>query len=203
MPRPSIKPKFTARYHQARPLTWLLLISSLIGLGLAALLHPVVADAQTRSPVELVIPQITSSPTLDGLCGARAEYSTQRVALVDGYVYFAHDTASLWVCFDNLPPTLTTGIASLYLDSDLGRLNPAQPDDLVLQVTSAGALRTLAGTGRGGYTTTDQADGRWDARYVVRSGRRSAEFQVDAGWLNGMDKLMGLSLGSETDTRRD
>ncbi len=174
-----------------------------IYLLLVGLAQPSTAEAQTRASTEISIPQIASSPTLDGLCDARAEYSSQRVALVDGYVYFAHDTASLWVCFDNLPPTLTTGSASLYLDLDLGRLNPAQPDDLVLQVTSAGVLRTLAGTGRGGYTTTDQADGRWDARYVVRSGRRSAEFQVDTGWLNGVDKLMGLSLGSETDTRRD
>lgn len=203
MSRLHAKTKSSFHRHHRRLLIRATVMIGVICLLLAGLAQPSTVEAQTRAPTELVIPQVASSPTLDGLCDVRAEYSTQRIALVDGYVYFAHNSTSLWVCFDNLPPTLTTGNASLYLDSDLGRLNPAQPDDLVLQVTSAGALRTLAGTGRGGYTTTGQAEGRWDARYVVRSGRRSAEFRVDAGWLNGLDKLFGLSLGSETDTRRD
>lgn len=182
----------------------LLLLVSLAALGIAFLIDPTPAAASDRADGEINIPQVQASPQLDGLCDPSREYgAARRLSFAQDIAYLIHDGDALWICLDDLPDTLTNATASVRLDFDLGRLNPMQPDDLVLQVTHTGATRTLAGNGAGGLVATDAGDGRWDARYTEQRAQRSAEFRLDVAWIGGVERLLGLSLGSETSQRRD
>jgi len=195
-------PTIVSRLANAR--RWLLLLMGLAALGAAFLVVPTTATASGRADGEISIPLLQASPQLDGLCDPSREYGTaRRLSFAQDIAYLVHDGDALWICFDNLPDTLADAQASVRLDFDLGRLNPMQPDDLVLQVTHTGATRTLAGNGAGGMAATDAGAGRWDARYIEQRGQRSAEFRLDVDWLGGIDRLFGLSLGSETSLRRD
>jgi hypothetical protein len=180
------------------------LLVGLAALEIAFLVDPTPAAASGRADGEISILQVHASPQLDGICDTSREYgAARRLSFAQDTAYLVHDGDALWICFDDLPDTLTNATALVRLDFDLGRLNPIQPDDLVLEVTHTGSTRTLAGNGVGGLVVTGAGEGRWDARYTEQRTQRSAEFRLDIDWIGGVGRLVGLSLGSETSQRRD
>ncbi len=111
------------------------------------------------------IPQVEAAASLNGICGSD-EYASAVQVAVGGYpVWLMHTTTDFWICFENIGSSGTE--ASVYLDSDFTRLDPAQADHLRLTVFSNGTTEAKEGDGEGGYQDTTQADGLWGGIYSV------------------------------------
>lgn len=154
-------------------------------------------------PHDVRIPQISSAPSLDGLCST-AEYDDGIGVSIEGaLVQLMHTADDLWVCFDfNVADDYQQAI--LYLDPNHDRADPAQPDDVRFAVHDDDSLVAMAGDGSGAYTPTDAYDRLWDGEYAVTSGEfphYSAELRVDASVLGGWGHVVGLALGTATSGR--
>ena len=111
-----------------------------------------------------------------------------------------HTDTDMWVCFET-PYGIDMETASVYLDADLTRLDPAQPEHLMLTVYDDGATLAQEGTGTGTYTDTASADGKWGGAFLECCGEfpsRRAEFRINADLLGGWNHIIGLALGKTT-----
>lgn len=150
-------------------------------------------------PHDIRISQVAPTTALDGDCDLTTEYANAVQVTVGGAdAYLMHTASDLWICFDNLaaPATRANWIA-VYLDADLSRVDPSQPDDLSLEITTNGTLQAREGDGVGGYTVTSAADGKWDAKYRNCCGEfptRSAEFRISSDLVGGWSHVIGLAL---------
>ena len=150
-------------------------------------------------PHDIRAPQVASAPSLDGACGS-VEYAGAALVGVGGAtVHILHTATDMWVCFDKL--NSNNDHATLYLDANDTRVDPAQPEHLTLDVFANNTLRARAGDGSGNYTATTVADSHWDGKYSVCCGEfpsRSAEFRLDMALLGGWNHAFGLALGQYT-----
>ncbi len=147
-------------------------------------------------PHDIRIPQVNVTPSLDGLCQTYSEYANAIQITVDGVgAWLLHTAGDLWVCMSSLPDGVSSGI--VYLDAQYTRLDPAQPEHLMLQVNSSGTTGAFAGDGSGDYTATNAADGKWAGAFLVCCGgtSRGAEFRIGADLVGGWDHTIGLALG--------
>jgi hypothetical protein len=147
-------------------------------------------------PHDIRIPQVSATPSLDGLCSA-SEYANATKVTVDGTaVQLMHTEDHMWVCFET-PYGLDMASASVYLDPDYTRLDPAQPEHVRLIVEDDDSTAAYVGTGTGGYTPTTSFDGEWGGDYLECCGEfpsHYAEFRINASVLNGWDHVIGLAL---------
>ena len=162
-------------------------------------------------PNELSIPQVGTSPTLDGLCGDTTEYNSAVQVVASStyppgtYVYLERTATDLWVCFNNLTAPAWSGDnwAAVYLDPQYTRDALAQPTQLSLEVHNNGTLQVRAGDSAGGYTATSAYNGEWDGKYMVYNdgllNHYSAEFRISNALLNATaaTKVIGLSVAQE------
>jgi hypothetical protein len=149
-------------------------------------------------PHDIDIPQVSASPTLDGICNTSTEYQNATVVTVDGTpVWLMHTADDMWVCFESLGAGVA---AQVYLDADYTRLDPAQPEHLLLQVNTDDTLQALEGTGSNTYTDTIAADGLWDGDYTDGGGfsPNQAEVRIGDDLLGGWDHVIGLALGKSS-----
>jgi hypothetical protein len=156
-------------------------------------------------PRDIRIPQGSAATSLDGTCGT-TEYITATQVTVDSTaVWLMHTDTDLWACFDT-PYSVDIETASVYLDADHTRLDPAQPEHLLLTVYDDGSTLAQEGTGTGIYTDTTGADGKWSGAFLQCCGEfpsRRAEFRIDADLLGGWNHVIGLALGKTTASPSD
>ncbi len=152
-------------------------------------------------PRDIRITQVNVTPTLDGDCNTTSEYGNSMWVTVGGAdAYLLHTATDLWICFNNLANPVvnaTQNGVSVYLDSDLSRIDPAQPDDLMLSIGNTNTLSAQEGDGNGGYVVTTAADGKWDGKYRNCCGEfptRSAEFRIAGDLVGGWGHVIGLAL---------
>ena len=147
----------------------------------------------------LHIPQLGAAANLDGICGSD-EYASAAQVSVGGYtVWLMHTATDTWICFKDIGSSGTA--ASVYLDSDFTRLDPAQADHLRLTVFSNGDTEAKEGDGEGGYQDTTQADGLWGGDYSVESGEfpdYRVEFRLSSSLVGGWERTIGLALEKKT-----
>ncbi len=149
-------------------------------------------------PHDIRIPQVSVTPALDGFCRTDSEYASATQVTVDGAgVWLLHTASDLWVCFDGLATGQSS--ATVYLDAQYTRLDPAQPEHLALRVNSDGTLSALQGNGTGGWPPTTAADGKWAGVFLECCGEfptRRAEFRIGIDLLGGWwGHVIGLALG--------
>ena len=151
-------------------------------------------------PHDIRVPQVSTTTSLDANCGA-TEYTTATQVTVDGTaVWLMHIDSDLWVCFE-APYSVGMDTASVYLDVGHTRLDPAQPEHLMLTVYDDGSTLAQEGTGTNTYTDTTRADGKWDGAFLQCCGEfpsRRAELRISAGLLGGWNHVIGLALGKTT-----
>ena len=151
-------------------------------------------------PHDIRIPQVSVTPLLDGHCSIIDEYAEATQVSVDGTsVWLMHTSDDMWVCFDDLRETNLW--AQVFLDADYTRLDPAQPEHLVLEVKNDGTLQAREGLGTGIYTTTIQADGQWGGFHRVCCGdfpTYRAEYRISSELLGDWEHVIGLAVGKNT-----
>jgi hypothetical protein len=148
-------------------------------------------------PKNLLIPQVAAVPVLNGDCGTTEYTNAVTVSIFDTPVAIQHTASDLWVCFDYLG---TSSAASVYLDPQLTRVDPSQPEHLRLSVTNANTRTTGVGNGAGNYTTTPGLDIQWDGKYLSSGGEfptYSAEFRISSALLGGLEHQIGLALDTD------
>lgn len=153
-------------------------------------------DNEGAIPHDIRIPQVNVTPGLDGLCQINGEYANAVQVTVDGVgAWLLHTASDLWVCMSSLPNGISSGI--VYLDAQYTRLDPAQPEHLMLQVNSSETTGAFVGAGNGDYTATNAADGHWAGVFLECCGgaSRGAEFRIGAELVGGWDHTIGLALG--------
>jgi hypothetical protein len=154
-------------------------------------------------PHDIRIPQVSVTPILDGHCNIVSEYTGATQVTVDGTsAWLMHTDDDMWVCFDDLREENLW--AQVFLDVDYTRLDPAQPEHLLLEVKDDGTLQAREGLGTGTYTNTLQADGQWDGFYRECCGEfptYRAEFRISSELLKGWEHVIGLALGKNTGLR--
>ena len=156
-------------------------------------------------PHDIRIPQASVTPTLNGQCNSASEYATATKVTVDGAeVWLLHTATDLWICFDYLGSDNNS--ATVYLDADYTRTDPAQHEHLALSVNESDTKSALTGESSGTYVATNAFDGQWDADYSICCGEfptNSAEFRIDAQVVKGWDHVMGLALRKSSPSRGD
>ncbi len=151
-------------------------------------------------PHDIRIPQLGVTPNLNGDCNPD-EYALATEVSIDGWthVWLMHTQDDLWICMDDLEES--NEWAQVFLDPGYTRLDPAQPEHLLLRINKEGDMEALEGDGTGIYTPTTQADGLWDATRLVCCGdfpSYRAEFRINAELLGGWEHVIGLALGKST-----
>ena len=168
----------------------------------ATAVHNVQFSNDGAIPHDIRISQVDATPTLNGTCSG-GEYASATQVTVDGTpVWLLHTADDLWICFDGLGNANKS--ATVYLDPDYTRLDPAQVEHLSLTVDEANARTAREGLGDGAYANTTAADGLWDAAYTNCCGEfptRRAEFRIDADLVNGWSHVIGLALQKSTGQR--
>lgn len=153
-------------------------------------------------PHDIRIPQLSVTPSLNGVCSS-SEYSNATKVSVDfTEVWLMHTADDLWICFDS-PTGLVNPRFAVYLDADYTRLDPSQPEHLLLELFSDDATQAREGDSAGGYTATSAADGLWDANYSIGGGEfpdYRGEFRIGVDLLGGWDHVIGLALGRDRET---
>ncbi|MDY7080246.1 MAG: C25 family cysteine peptidase [Chloroflexota bacterium] len=148
-------------------------------------------------PHDVRIPQVSTTPSLDGSCSASTEYANATQVTVNGTaVRLMHTDSDMWVCFET-PYGLGMDTTSVYLDPDYTRVDPAQAEHIKLTVENDGSTSAYVGTGTGGYTPTISFDGQWGGDYLECCGEfpsQYAEFRISATMLGGWNHVIGLSL---------
>jgi hypothetical protein len=167
-------------------------------------LHGIIRGAADFSndgalPRDIRISQVSSATILDGVCNTATEYANATQVTVGGAdVYLMHTATDLWICFNHLTtPAARDNWIAVYLDADLSRYYPAQPDDLALEIRSNDTLRAREGDGVENYIVTSAADGKWDGKYRNCCGEfptRSAEFRISSELVGGWGHVIGLAL---------
>lgn len=147
-------------------------------------------------PKDIRIPQVSNTPSLDGVCGA-TEYANAITVSVDGVpVTLQHTDTDLWACFDFGTDSSYAG-TRLLLDPTHDRLDPAQTDDIRLEVHNDNTLAAYAGNDAGSWVITTTYDTRWHGEYSVGGGEfptYSAEFRVGSSVVGGWGHVVGLAL---------
>ncbi len=153
-------------------------------------------------PHDIRISQVSVVPTLDGACGTD-EYANATQVSVDGTgVRLMHTADDMWICFDGLGGDNQS--ATILLDPDYTRLDPAQAEHLALIVDENNVKTAKEGNGDDVYVNTMAADGLWDAAYTNCCGEfptRRAEFRIDGDLLNNWSHVIGLALAKSTGLR--
>ncbi len=154
-------------------------------------------------PHDIRIPQVSVTPLLDGHCNTIDEYAEATQVTVNGTsVWLMHTSDDMWVCFEDLRESNLW--AQVFLDVDYTRLDPAQPEHLLLEVKNDGTLQAREGLGTGIYTTTIQADGQWDGFHRICCNdfpTYRAEFRISSELLGGWEHVIGLAIGKNTGLR--
>lgn len=148
-------------------------------------------------PHDIRIPQVATAPSLNGQCGS-GEYTNAAVVSVEGVmVSLQHTATDLWVCYDFYTNNAGFTRASLLLDPNHDRLDPAQTDDLRLDVKNDDSLASYAGDDAGHWVITDTVSSEWDGEWYVSGGEfpyHSAEFRVAQSLLGEWGSVIGLAL---------
>jgi hypothetical protein len=148
-------------------------------------------------PHDIRIPQTSAAHTLNGRCDP-SEYTSATVVSVEGAeIYLDHTATDLWVCYHFYTDSSYTR-ASVLLDLNHGRLDPAQPDDLRLDVHDDDTLGTYVGDDAGHWVITDTYDTLWDGEYTQYGPPEfpyyNIEFRLDQSLVGGWSHVIGLAL---------
>lgn len=147
-------------------------------------------------PYDIRIPQIGTTPSLDGDCGT-SEYLYAMVVSVEGVqVSLQHTATDLWACFyfgmnDDISQ------ASLLIDANHNRIDPPQSDDLRLYINDADLLETYVGDNQGGWVITSTYSAQWDGEWYSSGGEFptfSAEYRIEEALTGEWGSVIGIAL---------
>ena len=147
--------------------------------------------AQTPPPTAVTIPDDKTGVKIDGICDLKNEYANAAtLSYVDaisvntpqtGTIYLKHDTDNIYICIQGSVGRFSSRFFGVYLDTNNGREQLPQKDDLSLRITMAqGVISSYQGTGdpaAAPYIPVNLSAGLWEAKATVGK-NDTAEYRI-------------------------